>query len=298
MAQLYIEPYTIIQYVIIPFVNPPIVILTDFGNSDPYVGIMKGVIAQIAADTATIDLTHEIPPGDIARGAFVLWQSRPYFPKGTVFLCVIDPGVGTSRNPVIIQSNDQIFVGPDNGLFTFVLDAVSQVWRIQNPKLGLPDLGNTFHGRDIFAPAAAHAAKGIPKPEFGDSLLDLELIALPILESPSPGVLRGQILHTDRFGNLVTSLGKFTPEGTDGFNFNPWVRETHQYRLTLQNARLSLPSGNELSWSQTFAEIPSNCCGVIIGSTGLLEIVANRQSAANLLNLGSGEIITLHYTEI
>jgi S-adenosylmethionine hydrolase len=279
-------------------VNPPIAILTDFGTSDPYVGIMKGVISQIAPETPIIDLTHEIPPGDIPHGAFVLWQSRPYFPKSTIFLSVVDPGVGTAREPILLQCGNHIFIGPDNGLFTFILDDSWRAWKIQNPEWILPDPGKTFHGRDIFAPAAGHASKGIRGPEFGASHPDLKLIPLPRLTSLAPGILHGQILHADRFGNLVTSLGQFEPMGAEGYRFDPWVGETPQFRLTLQKASLSLPSGNELPWSQTFAEIPSNRCGFIIGSSGLIEIVANRQSAANLLNLDSGDMITLDYTEI
>ena len=273
--------------------NPPIVILTDFGTSDPYVGIMKGVIATISPNTQIIDLTQEISPGDIARGAFVLWQSIFYFPSGTIFLCVIDPGVGTYRKPVIVNSKGFTFIGPDNGLFTFILKDDSQGWILQNPEYMLPNPGNTFHGRDIFAPAAAYASKGIPGPNYGEPNSEFESIPLPNLSIPKPGELRGQILHADQYGNLVTSLGQINHSEINGFQ--PWIGDLKPFGLNLQKSRLSLPSGDTLSYAKTFAEIPDGHCGFIVGSTGLIEIVANRQSAANLLNLGSGDIITLFF---
>jgi S-adenosylmethionine hydrolase len=276
-------------------VNPPIVILTDFGTSDPYVGIMKGVIASISPNAQIIDLTHKIPPGDLARGAFILWQSSAHFPLGTIFLCVIDPGVGTYRKPIIVNSKGFIFIGPDNGLFTFILDDDSQSWILQNPEFMLPNPGNTFHGRDIFAPAAAHASMGIPGHNFGEQNSGFERIPLPHLSNPNHGELRGQILHADQYGNLVTSLGQFTHSDMDGFQ--PWIGDLRPFSFNLQISHLSLPSGDTISYAKTFAEIPDGQCRFIVGSTGLIEIVSNRQSAANLLNLGSGDIITLFYAQ-
>ena len=149
--------------------SQPIVILTDFGTSDPFTGIMKGVIAGIAPDRPIIDLTNEIPPGDIRRAAVMLWQASPYFPAGSVFLTVVDPGVGTSRRPIFLKTRDHVFIGPDNGVFTFILGESFQAWELQNPRLTLQNPGMTFHGRDIFAPAAGYAALGTPGPEFGET---------------------------------------------------------------------------------------------------------------------------------
>jgi S-adenosyl-L-methionine hydrolase (adenosine-forming) len=275
--------------------QPTIVILTDFGNSDPYVGIMKGVIESIAPGTATIDLTHEIPPGDIHRGAFVLWQSAPYFPAETIFLAVVDPGVGTHRHPLILNTGRNIFVAPDNGLLSFVWGSAPQAWELSNPDLALPNPRRTFHGRDIFAPAAAHAARGVPGSDIGNPITKLVRIPNPKLENTSQGELAGQILHADQFGNLVTSLGKFSPTANKNHQFKPWIGSAKIRSIDLRGAKLKLSDGQTLSRTKTFAALPSDQCGFIVGSTGLLEIVANRQSAANLLNLRGAETITLVY---
>ena len=278
--------------------NPPIVILTDFGTVDPFVGIMKGVIHQIAPHTPIIDLTHEVPPGDILRGAVTLWQSDPYFAPGSVFLVVIDPGVGTCRRPIILQNGRHTLIAPDNGVLSFVHGDAPKAWEISNPQLSLPNPGTTFHGRDIFAPAAAHASLGIAGPQFGDPLPDLQRIADPQLEAPAPGKLTGQVLYADRFGNLLTSLGKFTRVATTQLDFTPWLGTSAAFSAQPNTLQLELAQGKTLPFARTFAEIPDGECAVILGSSGLLEIVANRQSAANLLNLGPDEPVTLRFKPI
>jgi S-adenosylmethionine hydrolase len=274
--------------------KPPIVILTDFGTADPFVGIMKGVISSISPGTTIIDLTHEIPPGDIRRGAIVLWQSLPYFPKGTIFLSVIDPGVGTRRCPIIMKTQGHTFIGPDNGTFTFVMGKSYQAWELGNPQFGLPNPRKTFHGRDIFAPGAAHAACGVSGPEFGEQILDLHLIPHPILENLTPGSIRGEILHGDHFGNALTSLGIFSPTQNGIHIIKSWIGDGFESRIDLKNAYLHLPGGGQIIWAATFSEIPVGECAVIVGSSGLLEIAANRQSAVKLLNLKSGDPVTLN----
>ena len=241
--------------IILAKMNSPIVILTDFGTTDPFVGIMKGVLAKIAPKHPIIDLTHEIPPGDIQRGAIILWQSLPYFPEGSVFLAVVDPGVGTHRRPILLQTGGHIFIGPDNGLFSLILDDSHQAWELQNPRLTLPNPGMTFHGRDIFAPSAGYAARGIPGPEFGESVPDLKRIPLPQLDSPTLRAIHGQVLHADRFGNLLTSLGAFTPSEGDQFRFSPWVGNLPKSEIVLPNSVVELPGGPRIPFAQTFGEI-------------------------------------------
>jgi S-adenosylmethionine hydrolase len=271
----------------------PIAILTDFGTTDPFVGIMKGVVAGIAPESPTIDLTHEIPPGDIQRGAITLWQSLTYFPKGGVFLAVVDPGVGTHRRPIILETQGFTFVGPDNGLFTFILGDSFQAWELQNPRFALSNPGMTFHGRDLFAPAAGHAALGIPGPEFGEPIQDIERIPLPKFEFPSPGEINGQILHADHFGNLLTSLGSFAPADDGKFKLSPWIGGEPEIEVDLYKSSLKLPNGEILLWASTFGQVPEGECAFILGSSGLIEIAANRKSAANLLHLAGGETISL-----
>ena len=278
--------------------NPPIVILTDFGISDPFIGVMKGVINQIAPLTPIIDLTHEIPPGDIRRGAITLWQSVDYFAPDSIFLVVIDPGVGTSRRPIILKNGGYTYIAPDNGILSFVAGEKPIAWELSNPQLALPNPGRTFHGRDIFAPAAAHASLGVEPSQFGDTLSNLQKLDFPRLESSHPGKITGQILFADRFGNILTSLGKFTSLGSGLVAFNSWVGGGDSVIAKPETIKLELQNGKSLSRVKTFAEIPAGECAVLIGSSGLLEIAANRQSAANLLNLEPGDPLTLHFTQI
>jgi S-adenosylmethionine hydrolase len=224
-----------------------------------------------------------------------LWQSIHYFATGSTFLVVIDPGVGTSRRPIILEYGGYTFIAPDNGVLSFVSEESTNAWELSNPQLALPNPGSTFHGRDIFAPAAAHAALGVEPSQFGDPLINLKKLDVPRLESPHPGKLTGQILFSDRFGNLLTSLGRFTRYGSNLAAFNPWVGGIDPFLANPETFRLELLNGKSLSWVKTFAEIPTGDCAVLIGSSGLLEIASNRQSAANLLNLDANEPVFLRF---
>ncbi len=272
--------------------TPPIVILTDFGTLDPYVGIMKGVIMQINPLATFIDLSHQVPPGDIDRAAVDLWRATPHFPKGSIFLTIVDPGVGTQRKPVLIQTQDRFFVGPDNGVFSFILGTAPQAWELNNPEYMLPTPGKTFHGRDIFAPAAAHVSLGIPGRLFGDNIPHLVQLPKPTLQI-SQRQITGEILHVDHFGNLLTSLGVFHPTSDGKYELKPWTGEMGSTTIDLCHASLRLPNRETLSWAPTFGLIPKGQCGMMVGSSGLLEIVANRSNAAQRLNLKRGDKFTL-----
>ncbi len=269
---------------------PLIALLTDFGTQDPFVGIMKGVMAGIAPGVPLVDVTHEIPPGEVLHAAVALWQAVPYFPAGTVFLCVVDPGVGTARAAVLVDTPAARFVGPDNGLFTFVLGRKWRAWELENPAYRLPGGSNTFHGRDIFAPAAAHAARGTAGPRFGSERSHPVRLPPPRLGQPVRGGLSGEVLYADRFGNLLTSLGRFR-EAEHGWVFSPWVGELQERTLLPEGVRL--PDGRKLPLVRTFGQLAEGECGALVGSSGLLEIVANRASAREILGLGRGDRITL-----
>lgn len=277
--------------------SPLIAILTDFGTIDPFTGIMKGVIAEIAPGIPVVDLTNNVPPGDVNRAAVNLWQSCAYFPRGTVFLCVVDPGVGTSRKGILVQSAGYTFIGADNGLFTFVMDEDTQAWELSNPDYALSEIGTTFHGRDVFAPAAAHAAMGIPRAKFGPTVAKPVSLPLPDLEQIEPGIFRGEILYADKFGNLLTSLGRFERKTEDSLSIDPWLpvggKANLDKKFLLEDAHIELEDGSRLTWAKTFGEISSGDCAFLIGSSGLIEIVSNRQSAKELLKLDSGEPVTL-----
>ena len=278
--------------------DAPIILLTDFGLEDPFVGIMKGVIAKIAPKGRVIDLTHSIPPGDVKRAAITIWQSSTYFPDDAIFLSVVDPGVGTSRRGIVVVNDTHKYVGPDNGLFSFVLDKASEIWELSDPGYQLADPGTTFHGRDIFAPAAAYLVNGVQGSQFGPPVSDVRQLSNPVLLYEKNRI-QGEVLFADHFGNLLTSLGRFSRLGKSLFRFDPWLwsdPNSHQgIEVSLDHASIQLLNGRKLPWVNTFAEIPSGTCAALIGSSGLMEIAANRNSAAEILGLSEGELLTLSF---
>ncbi|MBD0336956.1 MAG: SAM-dependent chlorinase/fluorinase [Cyanobacteria bacterium Co-bin13] len=241
---------------------PLITLLTDFGTQDAYVGIMKGVIAQICPQARVIDLTHDLSPQDLLAARFNLLTAYPYFPAGTIHVAVVDPGVGTARRGVVIQTEEGMLVGPDNGIFSGILATrpgiagvsltQTDYWRTGRPS-------TTFHGRDIFAPVAAHLAKGVPISALGDPI---ELKSLTVLEIPAVvqegDRVRGSVQHCDRFGNLITNL---TPEHLPS---EPWQAQLGEHVL---------PS------AQTYGDVLPGQPLALIGSHGWLEISVNGGSA-------------------
>lgn len=182
-----------------------ITLLTDFGLKDAYVGIMKGVILSINSEAGIVDITHEVGAQDIREGAFLVRESCGWFPEGTVHVAVVDPTVGSSRKPIIVHARGQFFVGPDNGIFTLVMDGTFTAYGIENREFMLPAVSCTFHGRDVFSPAAAHLSRGVPPSAFGRPIADpVRLDGLfPAAEND---VLKGRIVRFDRFGNGITNI--------------------------------------------------------------------------------------------
>ena len=255
---------------------PFIVMMTDFGLTDPYVGVMKGVIADIAPECIIIDLTHKIQPQNILQGSFLLSTTFRQFPEGTIFLCVIDPGVGTLRRPVLVKACDAFFIGPDNGLFGFLNDAPdTRVIHLTNTTFFRHPVSHTFHGRDIFAPVAAHLAHQGPRilPELGETrttLLDMEG-RLPVKTTDG---IEGTVVHIDRFGNLITNIpaSRLT---------TLMDAEPGKTRITFRDRALLL--------MKTFAEAPPHEPCALIGSTSHLEIFVRNESAQKILKAEIGE---------
>ncbi len=273
---------------------PILTLLTDFGTEDEYVGVMKGVILSIAPHVRLVDLTHQIPPQDVRRAAFLLSNAVPFFPPDTVHLAVVDPGVGTARRPLAVRTPVGTFVGPDNGLFSYVLAEVPH-WgavELRNPAYRLRHVSSTFHGRDIFAPAAAHLAMGAPLEALGPPVTDPQRLPLPYLEL-GDGWLEGEVLHADRFGNLVTSIGRLRWEGgrlllVPAFRPNP-----PRYALSATAARV-VAAGLELPGiRRTYGEVPSGSPLALVGSSGFLEIAVREGSAAEQLGLRVGDRVRL-----
>jgi S-adenosylmethionine hydrolase len=270
-----------------------IALLSDFGLEDSYVGSMKAVISDLSPGIPLIDITHLIPPGDIQRGAFILWQASQDFPPGTVFLCVVDPGVGTGRKAIYLQIGNRIYIGPDNGLFSYLLyEHDYSCWELSNPDFQKKESSNTFHGRDIFAPAAAHAARGISGDQFGVEVNKLVHLPQPVHKIGN-GSLTGEILSRDRFGNLFTSLGIFK-YSTTTLHLKSWITN---YDLIIQEiSQIKIKVGNQLlPLVQTFDSIKPGSCAGLIGSTGLLEIIANQASAEDLLGLTRGDPVFMSW---
>jgi len=189
---------------------PLITLLTDFGTHDAYVGIMKGVMLAIDPSARFVDLTHDIPPQAVDVGALVLRSAVPYFPDGTVHLAVVDPGVGTGRAAVAVRTPRAWLVGPDNGLLapaTAALGGAQAVHALDNPAFQRQPVSHTFHGRDVFAPAAAHLAAGVPPHELGAARAGLVPSDLPPVEVTADAA-RGAVVHVDRFGNLLTNIDR------------------------------------------------------------------------------------------
>jgi S-adenosyl-L-methionine hydrolase (adenosine-forming) len=188
-----------------------ITLMTDFGLKDGNVGVMKGVILGIAPETQIIDLSHLISPQNVREAALILARSAPYFPNNTIHVAVVDPGVGTSRRPLAAQIGSQLYVLPDNGLLTILLERAEQseqqieLVHLDRPTYWLPDISHVFHGRDIFAPVAGHLAMGIPLIALGSPVSDPFRLALPLPQRTKTS-WRGEIIHIDHFGNLATNI--------------------------------------------------------------------------------------------
>jgi S-adenosylmethionine hydrolase len=266
-----------------------ITLLTDFGLTDPYVGVMKGAILSRFRQATLVDLTHGIPPQDIAGAGFWIERSYRWFPKGTVHLVVVDPGVGSGREALVLEVDGHLFVGPDNGVFTAVLGhpGTKRAHRIDAERLGIERLSATFHGRDLFGPAAAVLA--------GSSTGDLELVG-PSREPPAAfvreeaplsvrdgvhgrihgsihGSLSGSVVVTDHFGNLITDIPSVELPADV-----PW-------RVRL--------GGRSLDVVRTYADAEPGQCVALVGSFGTLELAARNASAAELLGAGPGDLVSI-----
>lgn len=252
-----------------------ITLLTDFGLEDGYVGSLKGIILGICPAARIIDITHLVPPQDIRAGGFILHTVYRDFPAGAIHLAVVDPGVGTERCGLVIQTPNYFFVGPDNGLFSWVLknEPDAEARKLENGEFWCSTVSSTFHGRDIFAPVAAHLATGVPAAALGPPRI--AHIAEWSTVSRHGSTLKGEVLHVDHFGNVITNLDRETLN-----NFAP-IR-----RLVIHAAGRAI--GGLCS---TYGSEPPGAALVIIGSHGFLEIAVNRGNAARILNLRAGDTV-------
>ncbi len=250
-----------------------VTLTTDFGTSDAYAGAMKGVVLSRAPDAVLVDIAHDIPARDVIAGGFTLAQAAPCFPAGTIHVAVVDPGVGGPRAGVVVQAAGHLFVGPDNGLLALAAAAPRAVYRIENPDFRREPVSPTFHGRDVFAAAAGCLARGVPASHAGPELLALAELPLPDSGSLADGG-QGEVVHVDRFGNLITSFdSRVPPEGV--------------WELDLDGRRMPLSAG------LTFSDVAPGQMVVYPGSGGCLEIAVRDGSAAAATRARRGSLVIL-----
>ena len=269
---------------------PPriITLTTDFGTSDAYVGVMKGVILGINPNAQVVDITHAVPPQDVHEAAFLIHSASPYFPRGTIHVIVVDPGVGSDRRAIVYQTERALFVCPDNGILTYLLQEIENdgkqaenIVAIQNPAYCLPEVSRTFHGRDIFAPVAAHLSLGVTLTEIGPSVRDLVRLPMPTLEI-SDDKLTGKIVKIDIFGNAITNISESLLTSMKAVS----TEEISSYEIRVGSVRLK-------GLNRAYAESKTGAPLAIIGSSGVLEIAVNGGSAEAIFGLKRGDTVVI-----
>lgn len=244
-----------------------ITLLTDFGLKDAYVGIVKGVILKIFPSAKIVDITHEIEPHNILQASFILAGSWRYFPDGTVHMAVIDPGVGGARRAILVVNKNHFFIGPDNGIFSQVIDDKAKVYHLTKKEFFLPKISQTFHARDIFAPASAWLAKGKEPEEMGEPITDPTLLNLP-KPKKEQGKIIGEVIYVDRFGNLITNIPQ---------------------EMISENAIIRIMGKQIEGLSKSYSEHPRGTLLAIIGSWQMLEVSLAEESASFKLKAGVGQ---------
>ena len=258
--------------------RPVIALLTDFGSVDHYAGTMKGVMLGICPDATIVDISHDIPAHDVMAGALELAAAFKYFPAGTIFVAVVDPGVGSARRGLAADTGDYRFVAPDNGVLTLVLreTPAKKIVELTERRYARPTVSRTFEGRDRFAPAGAWLAKGTQLPALGRPIADIQKLDIPVVEASADAV-RGVVVRVDRFGNLVTNIDRKTVE-----------------RLGVGGGIAIDAAGQRIErLVATYAELPAEGVGALYGSTDHLELAAPSSSAAARLGLSRGAIVTV-----
>ncbi len=293
---------------------PPIVLLTDFGLSDPYVGMMRGVIHGINPAVHVIDLTHGIGPQDIRHGAVVLADSCSYFPNGSIFVAVVDPGVGTDRAAILLETPNARFVAPDNGLLTLICRQYAptfgdtetaaptpvpdnlRAWRLTNPDYWQHPVSSTFHGRDVFAPVAAHLSLGVAPQALGDPTPTINALPLPI-PRPETNSIHGQVIFADAFGNLVTDITTDLLDEMGVAAGDPSATVTIAGQTITGLSRTFHDPPSAVYEDPPDADLQTDGLRALIGSHGRLEIAVPDGSAAGLLGISCGATVRLSTPE-
>jgi len=263
---------------------PPIIgLFTDYGWEDPYVSQLKGVIVTINPNARLLDLTHSVTPFNVTEGAYLLDQCAEEFPAGTIFVAIVDPQVGSDRDPVLIETaKEKFFVGPDNGLFSEVIqhEGFSKAWKLDKPEFFRSgDLSRTFHGRDIFGPIAAHLAAGIEPDRLGTPIKSLVLN--PTKDAAlSSGIIYTEVVHIDRYGNIILNLANNSDPATK-------LKEGNLVKISIGHENYSAPL------VKTYNDVDKGRLMLLYGGNGLLEISVNQGSAFRQMRVEPGTAIYL-----
>jgi S-adenosylmethionine hydrolase len=263
---------------------PIVTFTTDFGSGDGYAGAMKGVVLSLAPLAQLVDITHGVPPMDVAAGAVALAQAASLFPPGTIHIAVVDPGVGGARADILIESGGSLFVGPDNGVLSLAARAPRRVYRIESSMFRRDPVSPTFHGRDVFAPTAGRLAAGAVAADAGPSIDAIVELGTPPLHKQG-GVVEGQVIHVDSFGDLITSLPAELFAGSSA----PGAPDV-QVEVEGAEGRFRPVFG------RTFSDVQSGALIAYIGSGGQMEIARRDGSAAARMGAGRGTPVRVTLT--
>ncbi len=261
--------------------RPIVTLTTDFGTADYYVGAMKGVILGTCPDAEVVDLCHDVLPYDILDAAFTIAHACPHFPYRTIHVVVVDPGVGTERRPLLASGDQHFFIAPDNGVLSFIFPAQEKlaVYHITSEHYFQQPVSNTFHARDVFAAVAGWLAKGVEARQFGDTIEDYVQLAVPKPQATSDKTWKGIVLKIDRFGNAITNFAAGDCPAL-------FAEPTPPFKLTTGDKDVT-------RLATTYADGAQNEVFALLGSSGYLEIAANRGGAAKLLGLRRGQEVSL-----
>lgn len=260
-----------------------ITMISDFGLHDHYVGTMKGVMLRIHPEARLIDVTHQITVQDVLEASLVLDGGYRYFPAGTVHLVVVDPGVGSGRRPILVAGSEHLFVGPDNGTFTTIIesDPAARVFEIVERRFLLPNISDTFHGRDVFAPVAAFLARGVAPEEFGPQITDPCRLSLPVPRIWGDQI-RGEVIHIDSFGNIVSNITRADFERAVG---------TKRFRILVNGKVID-------RIHRTYADQERGQALALFGSNDLLEIAIAEGRAERRVGAGKGDTVLVEIEEL
>jgi S-adenosylmethionine hydrolase len=254
-----------------------ITLTTDFGTRDPYVAEMKAVILRLNPAVRLVDVTHDVAPHDVIEGGLAVETIAAVCARGTIHVAVVDPGVGTGRRGLVVAAGGQLFVGPDNGIFTAILALPDrQIFELRAPAYRLSTVSDTFHGRDVFGPAAAHLSLGVAPTSFGPSVADPVRVGWAASRQVGGGV-EGEVIRVDRFGNLITSIDANTVE-----------------RLSRAGGPVTVRvAGRRMPLVRTYGDLAAGRAGALVGSHGRLEVAVREGSAAARLRAGRGATVRL-----